>query len=136
METKLFGNSCSINEIGNIIIPEKAACLDMNLSELMGILRSQITKFWSWGAHAFTTNFKDVWHDNKIIMRANAMFRFKVSGHHHKGHVYIFLSGLDLFDVYLTTTKGKITKKICGLYNDQLVDWINENVEKIAAYKD
>ena len=57
-----------------------------------------------------------------------------VQGHHHKGHVYIFVNGSDLFDVYLTTTQGTIKMKIEGLYFDQLVEWIDEKVEKIPDY--
>lgn len=130
---ELFGQQCTINEVGNVIDVNKAACRDMDLSVLLGYLKADIFKFWSWGAHAFTTN-TDIWQDNKIILRANSMFRMRVKGHHHKGHVYIFLNGSDLFDVYLTNLKGQIKKKIEGLYNDQLADWIDENVEKIPAY--
>ena len=46
----------------------------------------------------------------------------------------IFVNGLDLFDVYLTTLQGTIKDKIEGLYFDQLVEWIDEKIEKIPAY--
>ena len=133
---KLVNSEPKINEVGSIIDVNKAACRDMNLSELLSLLKADIFIFWSWGAHAFTTNFNDVWdiEQKKIVMRANSMFRMRVKGHHHKGHVYIFLNGSDLFDVYLTNLKGQIKKKIMGLYYDQLADWIDENVEKIPAY--
>jgi len=60
-----------------------------------------------------------------------------VSGHHHKGHVYIFVNGMDLFDVYLTTNRGTIVHKSgdMGLYFDQLVEWIDEKVERIPEYR-
>jgi hypothetical protein len=59
-----------------------------------------------------------------------------VRGHHHKGHVYIFLNGLDLFDVYLTNSKGIIKDRTDeqGIYNDQLVEWIDEKIERIPDY--
>jgi hypothetical protein len=49
--------------------------------------------------------------------------------------VYIVLNGLDLFDVYLTTLQNGIKLEGKDLYFDQLVKWIDEKVEKIAAYK-
>jgi len=83
--------------------------------------------FASWGAHAFTVD----------KTKNTRMFRMKVNGHHHKGHVYIFVNGMDLFDVYLTTIRGKIVLKsgAQGLYFDQLVEWIDNKIERIAAYK-
>ena len=94
--------------------------------EVLQILSANKPVFWSWGAHAFTI-------DNPKDTR---MFRMKVNGHYHKGHVYIFLNGADLFDVYLTNKDGKIVQKTpeMGLFFDQLVDWIDEKIEKISAY--
>ena len=111
-----------MNNLNEIIDVKKAACRQFDVNELMSLLRANITMFWSWGAHAFTAD------------KERTLFRMKVNGHHHKGHVYIFLSGSDLFDVYLTSVRGTIQKKIEGLYFDQLAEWIDENVEKIAAY--
>lgn len=99
------------------------SCRNLNLDELMLILRRDIMMFYSWGAHAFKI-------DNKNNIR---MFRMSVSGRHHKGHVYIFLSALDLFDVYLTTAQGKIKRIEIGLYNDMLTNWIDEAIEKCQA---
>lgn len=100
----------------------------LNVQELMMLLRSDFWKFASWGAHAFHT----IAGDDKEVRG----FRMKVQGHHHKGHVYIFVNGLDLFDVYYTTVQGKIIKTDMGLYFDMLVDCIDRAVEKIPAYKD
>jgi hypothetical protein len=58
----------------------------------------------------------------------------RVSGHHHKGHVYIFVNGSDLFDVYLTTLQGTIKTIGTDLYFDQLAEWIDERVERIPDY--
>ena len=96
----------------------------LNVQELMQLLRMDVMKFWSWGSHAFTVDAKP----------NTRMFRMTVSGHHHKGHVYICVNGLDLFDVYLTSNQGTIKESIEGLYFDQLVDWIDRKVERIADY--
>lgn len=111
-----------MNAINDTIDIDKAKCRVMDMTQLMYFLRFNTQIFWSWGASAFTTN-----HDK-------TMFRMFVRGHHHVGHVYIFLSGVDLFEVYLTTLKGKIVKVSEGLYNDQLQDWIDVNIEKMGDY--
>ena len=116
-----------MNEVGEVINIEAITkgCREMNVQELMQLLRMDINIFWSWGSHAFTV-------DSKTRTR---MFRMTVSGHHHKGHVYIFLSFLDLFDVYLTKLDGTIVKVETGLYTDQLADWIDEQIERIPEYR-
>ncbi len=101
-------------------------CRQLDVNELMQLLKSDIYKFWSWGSHAYRVDKKN---DTR-------MFRMQVSGHHHKGHVYIFVNGMDLFDVYLTTAQGTIKDTNSeGLYFDQLVDWIDEKIECIPEYK-
>lgn len=99
-------------------------CRNLNVKELMYLLKYNINIFWSWGSHAFTI-------DNDKDTR---MFRMTVSGNLHKGYVYIFLNGLDLFDVYLTSNRGTIKKIQKDLYFDMLVDWIDTNIEKIPEY--
>lgn len=102
-------------------------CRNLDPKELMQLLRFDMLKFWSWGSHAFT-----------IDSRKNTrMFRMTVSGHHHKGHVYIFVNGMDLYEVYLTTSRGTIKDKTAeGLYFDQLVEWIDDKIERIPEYTD
>jgi hypothetical protein len=114
-----------INE--KINIPEiTKGCRNLDVNELMQLLRSDIAKFWSWGSHAYRI-------DKKNDVR---MFRMTVSGHHHKGHVYIFVNGMDLFDVYLTTSQGTIKDtNEEGLYFDMLVDWIDNKIERIPEYE-
>lgn len=115
-----------MNSIGEKINYQEIVkgCRDLDVKELMCLLRHNVSIFWSWGSHAFTV-------DNT---RRTRMFRMKVSGNLFKGHVYIFVNGLDLFDVYLTTTQGTIKQTISGLYFDQLVSWIDEKIEKIPDY--
>jgi hypothetical protein len=115
-----------MNQVKEIIDTKSASCREMDFSELISLLKSDIPKYWSWGVH------------NICIDKKNGMklFRMNVQGHHHKGHVYIFLNGMDLFDVYLTTTQGMIKDRTdeMGLYFDQLINWIDEKVERIPEY--
>ena len=115
-----------MNNVDEQINIEKAACRNINPQELLQLLRADFWLFASWGATAFIVDSKN---DTKML-------RFKSNGYKHKGHVYIFLNGSDLFDVYLTTIKGKIIDKTdeMGIYNDMLVDWIDERIEKQPEY--
>lgn len=83
-------------------------------------------KFMCWGAKAYIV-------DN---MKNPRMLRFYVSGMKHKGHVYIFLNGMDLYDVYIVTTKGTIVDKSAdmGLYFEDLNEWIDDRIEKTDAH--
>lgn len=103
-----------------------ASCREMDAKQLIGLLSYNRPRFDSWGSHNFVL-------DN---MKRPKMFRMLVSGNHHKGHVYIFLNFLDLFDVYLTTTQGTIIDRTeeMGLYFDQLAEWIDRKVERIPEY--
>jgi len=117
-----------MNQINEIINYEKASCREFNPSELVHLLKSDMMVFWSWGADGFIV-------DNT---KQTKMFRMRVRGHHHKGYVYIFLNFLDLFDVYLTKKDGTIVGRTeeMGIYNDQLVEWIDEKIERIPEYRD
>ena len=81
-------------------------------------------KFMCWGATKFTV-------DN---MNAPRMLRFWVTGMKHKGHVYVFLNGADLYDVYITTSRGTIKEVGTDLYFDMLTDWIDNRIEKTSAH--
>jgi hypothetical protein len=118
-----------MNTIGEIINTEEKtkSCREFNLNELLQLLQTNQYIFWSWGAYAFRVNSK----------KNPKFFRMRVKGHHHKGHVYIFLNGMDMFDVYLTTIKGKIVDKTpeMGIFFDQLVEWIDNKIEKVEEYQ-
>jgi len=92
-----------------------------NCNETLQVVSHDKVVFYSWGAHAFT-NF------------ANKVLRFKVNGHHHKGHVYIVVNGSDLYDVYLTTTRGNIVKEMKDIYFDELQTRIDNAIERIEQY--
>jgi hypothetical protein len=116
-----------MNQIKEEINMKEASCREMYIPDLMALLRSSGSIMMSWGADKFTL-------DNT---KHPKMFRMYVRGFHHRGHVYIFLNGLDLFDVYLTNSKGIIKDRTpeMGLYFDQLVDWIDEKIERIPEYR-
>lgn len=78
-------------------------------------------KTWSWGARAWKVH-KDMF------------LRFMVSGHHHKGHVYIALAWDDTFTLYFTTSRGKIVDKMVNVYVDELIDRIDKRVEYVEQY--
>ena len=92
---------------------------DMNGT--LAVLRNDFWMFASWGGQAFTN------HKDKVL-------RFKVNGHHHKGHVYLTVNGSDLYDVYLTTTHGNIVKEMRDIYFDELADRIDIAVERVDSY--
>ena len=116
-----------MNTISEIINPSEIikGCREINPKELISLLQSNRNIFWSWGAHNFIVD----------RMKSPRMFRMLVNGHHHKGHVYIFLNGLDLFDVYYTSNRGTIKKISKDLYFDMLVNDIDTTIKKISAYQ-
>lgn len=110
-----------INE--KIDVAEKVkTCRVMDMNDLLSLLQSNINVWWSWGSHALTKTSDD------------KMFRFAVNGHHFRGHIYIFVNGADLFDVYFTTSKGTIKEIKEDLYFDMVVNAIDKYVEYIPDY--
>lgn len=56
--------------------------------------------------------------------------RFHVQGFLHTGTVEVkYNQGADLFDISLFDENGHLTKKVEGIYNDQLVDVIDRHIE-------
>jgi len=121
-----------MNQIGEVLDTDKGKCREIHLTEMFSLLKSDMRKFMSWGAFGKTFGFS---HNNSSKSYVYYI-RMRVSGYHHKGYVFIFLNGSDLFDVYLTNFEGKIKDRTpeMGIYNDQLIDWIDEKVERISDY--
>lgn len=109
----------SNNEVGELFNVHKAICREFDLNEIHKYIRPYS---WSWGYRKACT----------VVNKK--CFRFTVSGHHHKGHVYIVLSGLDLFNIYYTTNQGKIKKISKEIYLDMLIETLDVDIERIAAY--
>jgi hypothetical protein len=101
------------------------SCRVFDPNETLAQLQMNRHKYICWGATAFTV-------DN---MKNPKMLRFYVSGMKHKGHVYIFLNGADLYDVYICTTQGTIKEIGTDLYFDMLTDWIDDRIEKQDNYR-
>ena len=93
-----------------------------SMQELVNELRG-LVKVWSWGPHAWTKMSKK-------------LLRFKVEAHRHKGHIYIAVNGADYFDIFLTTTRGRILKTFTDIDISSLVETIDDKIEKIDAYVD
>jgi len=71
---------------------------------------------WCWGA-------------NSWVNIENKALRFKVQGYLHKGFVFLTVNGLDLFDIYLTNTKGEIVNVDNDVYLEDLIERIDLLVE-------
>ena len=83
-------------------------------------IRNQLYHFgkqivWSWGAHA--------WAGGEDFLE------FKVQGYKLNGFVRITLNGLDLYDITLKNLKGEVVKEIKDVYNEDMVNIIDNEVE-------
>lgn len=77
---------------------------------------------WSWGF-------------SKATLYNGKVLGFNVSGHHHKGKVFLVINGSDLFEIYFTTHTGTILQVQRDVYIEDLTTTIDNVVEKIPAYK-
>jgi len=93
-----------------------------SMGELHKTIRNSV-KVWSWGAHNWTKM------NEKLL-------RFTVQAHRHKGHIYIAVNGLDLFDVFLTSNRGNIKKTFTDVYLEDLISTIDNEIERIPEYTD
>ena len=111
-------------KVGEKINHESFVKTHRQFDDMQGLVNAirNLAVVWSWGAHAWTKM-------NEYCLR------FKVQGHHHKGHVYIVVNGGDTFDIYLTTSNRKITKILTDIYLDSLIDVIDREVERVPEYE-
>jgi hypothetical protein len=115
-------------EKGEIISMEKIAYRKMHLDTLWEqIIFGKPNIVMSWGVSQKVVDCLDK-------QRFCSVFRMKVSGHHHKGFVYIALNFLDLYDVYYTKMDGTIVDKHENVYFDQLQEVIDNRIERIKYY--
>lgn len=95
---------------------------DMDCNEALQLLRrAGGTNFWSWGAHAFT-NVK------------NKALRMMVNGHNHKGHAYLLVTGMDLYQFVLTSTMGTIKYVSEPVYLTEIFNYMDKKIEWIPEY--
>jgi len=98
------------------------------------LLCTSPVKVGSWGAHGWTAT-------------ARNNLAFKVNAHHFKGIITITLDeGQDLYDIHFydnyqmasfAKTKKPSNKfqPMFGVYCDQLVELIDDSIERISAYR-
>lgn len=98
---------------------------------ILSQLRSKANKFFCWGANSFVGNTT-----HKYLM-------FRVNGLKFKGIVKIHLNAMDTYDIHLFDNslsmkecKEELALKTYGnVYCDELVDVIDNNIEKQDYYK-
>ena len=95
--------------------------LTFDIKQTLQVLRQNLTIYWSWGV-------------SDLLNINDKGLLFRVRGHHHKGYVFITLDYTDTYDVYLISTHGNIVKKFDMVYFDNLVEIIDDNVERIKEY--
>ena len=89
---------------------------------IMIILKSRLQIMWSWGCRSFVAlNDGLMWH---------------VQGYLLNGWVKVLYNcGTDAFDVYFLNNKKELVKKVEEVYLDNLVDVIDDYVEKTSDYE-
>ena len=98
-------------------------CRTQDFATTLAYLKASQSIFWSWGVSEYVKSDELRW------------LRLTINGRHHKGYVYIFLNGSDLFDVHYTSKEGVIAlDDDKDLYFDQLVEAIDNKVEYINSY--
>lgn len=94
---------------------------NFNVNETMQVLTSNLSVYWSWGV------------STKINYQNKALI-LKVSGHHHKGYVVITLDYNDTYNVHMVNTRGTILNEYTMVYFDNLVELIDNRIERVAEY--
>jgi len=107
------------SDIVEILIPLMER--EFSINETLSQMNVNPPILWSWGMSDLT-NVK-----NKGLL-------FKVNGHHHKGYVFITLSWCDTYTVRIVGTDGTIKDTYEMVYFDQLVEIIDNRIEKVVDY--
>lgn len=114
----------SKNQIGEKIdivsIASHCRDLDANTTRKQ-LVAGGLNKVWSWGAH-------------KWLMFGNKAMRFTVNGYHFSGHIYIFLNGSDLYDIYYCSNRGTIKMIDTDIFCEDLTNVIDRKIEYISEY--
>ncbi len=106
-----------MNEKKNIITQDD---LDMS-GYILSILKCQKVYLMSWGFNS------------PVVIKQG--LRFKVNGFKHQGWIEIrYNEGADLFDVYLVNDDNTLKDLKEGIYFDQLVEVIDDQVEMVNNY--
>jgi hypothetical protein len=84
----------------------------------------------------FKTNLPVImsWGFNNPIGLENGL-RCSVNGFKHKGNIAVrYNEGLDLFDIEILTIENEEIETIEGVYFDQLIEVIDNRVERVENY--
>jgi hypothetical protein len=92
-----------------------------SMKELYMAIRNDV-RVWTWAARGW----KNI---------GNKFLQFRVSGHHHKGLVVLAVNGSDLFDIYFCNLRGEVKQEINDIYLEDLIETIDNKVERIPQYK-
>lgn len=111
-----------IFKVGQTLVPEQLGQREFSIRELIGVMKSQTVWLMSWA------------YREPIEVVKNKVFRFTVSGHHHKGYVYVILDWSDTFTVYYTDKKNLIKKKDDMVYIFDFMDILDSSIERIKEY--
>jgi hypothetical protein len=96
---------------------------EFDLIETMKVLKHKIFIYFSWGV-------------SKVANFEHKAMVLKVNARRHKAYVVITLAWNDTYSVYLLKTNGEVKKEFKEVYFDQLVEIIDNEIERIPEYKD
>jgi hypothetical protein len=74
------------------------------------------------------------WGAHNLVNLQNKGLMISVNGHHHKGKVLISLAWDDTYIVTLINTQNNVKESFENIYCDELSNFIDEKVERIADY--
>lgn len=104
--------------------PQEIADKSRTIYDVQGalaVIKSQPSKFVCWGV----TEIRLIGETKEDIRT----IRLTANGLIHKGYVYVFLNGKDLYEFYLVSLDGELVKEVKDLFFDQLVDVIDQEIE-------
>ena len=94
---------------------------EFDTNQTLQVLTHNKPIYWTWGvSHLFNCN-------NKGLL-------MKVNGHHHKQYVLITLGWDDTYNIHYLNRNLKEIDKTEGIYFDQLVEVIDNRIERIGEY--
>ena len=94
---------------------------EFNTSETLQVLTHNKTIYWSWGVSG-------------LFNCADKGLLMKVNGHHHKQYVLITLDWDDTYKIDYLNRNMKVIDTHEGIYFDQLVEVIDNRIERIGEY--
>jgi hypothetical protein len=112
----------NVNTVGQVLDIKKAVCREFDTKEIIDYLAGTGYIRMSWA-----------FEKPEAIVKKKAI-RFLVSGHHHKGYVYIVLGFMDTFDIYYTDKLNVIVKISNDVYIMDLVDILDTAIERLPQY--